>query len=81
MTSRDARQAGIEAGALVEVRSANGTVSRCMKIDDTLRRGAINVPHGWSDEINVNRLTGTQDVDSISGMVRYSGLPVSLEAV
>jgi hypothetical protein len=39
------------------------------------------VPHGWSDEINVNRLTGTQDVDSISGMVRYSGLPVSLEAV
>ncbi|MCB2072415.1 MAG: molybdopterin-dependent oxidoreductase [Novosphingobium sp.] len=82
MTSRDARQAGIEEGALVEVRSANGTVRRCMKIDDTLRAGCINVPHGWSDELNVNRLTSTtHDVDPITGMLLYSGLEVSVEAV
>ncbi|MCB2074024.1 MAG: molybdopterin-dependent oxidoreductase [Novosphingobium sp.] len=81
LNEADAQTVGVAEGAKVRVSNANGSVERFVKIDDTLRRGAINVPHGWSDEINVNRLTGTQDVDSISGMVRYSGLPVSLEAV
>ncbi|MCB2061509.1 MAG: molybdopterin-dependent oxidoreductase [Novosphingobium sp.] len=82
MNSQDARKAGIEEGALVEVRSANGNVRRSMKIDDTLRAGCINVPHGWSDEMNVNRLTSTtRDVDPITGMLLYSGLEVSVEAV
>lgn len=75
----DAREAGIKEGAKVEVRSLHGSVQRTVKIDKTLRRGAINVPHGWSDELNVNRLTATkQNVDPITGMVLYSGLEVSL---
>ena len=82
MTSQDAKAAGIEEGAMVEVRSANGHVRRSMKIDDTLRAGCINVPHGWSDELNVNRLTSTtRDVDPITGMLLYSGIEVSVEAV
>jgi anaerobic selenocysteine-containing dehydrogenase len=80
MHSRDARDAGLAEGALVRVRSANGEVMRPLKIDDTLRTGCINVPHGWSDELNVNRLTGTSEVDPITGMVLYSGLEVSVEA-
>jgi formylmethanofuran dehydrogenase subunit D len=82
MHSEDAQAAGIAEGTEVEVRSANGTVRRAMKIDDTLRPGCINVPHGWSDEANVNRLTSTtRDVDAITGMLLYSGLPVSLAPV
>lgn len=82
MTSQDAQRAGIEEGSQVEVRSANGTVRRSVKIDDTLRTGCINVPHGWSDELNVNRLTSTtKDVDPITGMLLYSGLEVSVGLV
>jgi anaerobic selenocysteine-containing dehydrogenase len=79
MNSQDARTAGVEEGALVRVRSVNGEVQRPLKIDDTLRVGCINVPHGWSDALNVNRLTGTTEVDAITGMVLYSGLEVSVE--
>jgi anaerobic selenocysteine-containing dehydrogenase len=79
--SHDARDAGIDEGALVEIRSVNGHVRRFAKIDDTLRPGCINVPHGWSDELNVNRLTGTKDIDALTGMVLYSGLEVSVAAV
>lgn len=78
MAGVDARAAGIAEGATVTVRSANGEVRRVLKIDDTLRAGCINVPHGWSDELNVNRLTGTREVDAITGMVLYSGLEVSV---
>lgn len=81
MTSRDAQAAGITEGTLVRVRSANGELRRPLKIDDTLRPGSINVPHGWSDEMNVNRLTSTtRDIDPLTGMLLYSGLEVSVEA-
>jgi predicted molibdopterin-dependent oxidoreductase YjgC len=67
---------------MVEVRSASGFVRRELKLDDSLRPGCINVPHGWSDEMNVNRLTSTtRDVDPITGMLLYSGLEVSVAAV
>lgn len=82
MHSADARAAGLAEGAQVEVRSVNGFVRRALKLDDTLRPGVINVPHGWSDEANVNRLTSTtRDVDPITGMLLYSGLEVSVVAV
>lgn len=82
LTQADAQSIGIAEGGTVRVSNATGTVERIAKFDETLRRGVINVPHGWSDEINVNRLTSTtRDLDSISGMVRYSGIPVSLQAV
>jgi len=80
MCTSDARLAGLTEGAQVRVRSVNGEVVRPLKIDDTLRPGCINVPHGWSDELNTNLLTGTTDVDPITGMVVYSGLEVSVEA-
>jgi anaerobic selenocysteine-containing dehydrogenase len=81
MNSIDVLKAGLEEGDMVRVRSVNGEVRRPLKIDDTLRAGCINVPHGWSDEQNVNNLTGTSEVDPITGMVLYSGLEVSVEPV
>jgi anaerobic selenocysteine-containing dehydrogenase len=82
MNSSDAAKQGLVEGALVRVRSANGKVERPLKIDDTLRPGSINVPHGWSDGMNVNNLTSTtREVDPITGMLLYSGLEVLVEAV
>ncbi len=80
MNSVDVSKAGLEEGAEVRVRSVNGEIRRPLKIDDTLRAGCINVPHGWSDGMNVNYLTGTSEVDPITGMVLYSGLEVWVEA-
>jgi anaerobic selenocysteine-containing dehydrogenase len=78
----DAASHGLKDGATIEVRSKNGSLKGVMKIDPTLRPGAMTVPHGWSGQYNVNNLTGTKHyVDPITGMVRFSGLPVSLHAV
>lgn len=81
LNPQDAESGGFAEGELVEVRSANGFLRGTVKIDASLRQGALNVPHGWSDEFNVNRLTGTRECDPLTGMVLYSGLPVSLHAL
>lgn len=82
MNAFDAQAAGLAEGATVRVTSANGELRRPLKIDNSLRPGCINVPHGWSDEMNVNRLTSTtRDVDPLTGMLLYSGLEVAVEAV
>ncbi len=56
----------------VTVRSANGEFTGIAKIDDSIRRGAVSIPHGHH-EANVNRLTNKDDIDVVTGMVRYSG--------
>ena len=39
--------------------------------------GAVSVPHGYPGA-NVNLLTDDADIDPLTGMTRYSGLPVSI---
>ena len=50
------------------------------KVDPTIRRGAVSVPHGHHGA-NVNALTDKDDIDPVTGMVRYSGVPVIVEPV
>ena len=73
----DGAAAGVVNGRPVTVRSANGELTGVAKIDDSIRRGAVSIPHGHH-EANVNRLTNKDDIDRVTGMVRYSGIPVSL---
>jgi anaerobic selenocysteine-containing dehydrogenase len=73
----DGSAAGIESGRPVTVRSANGELTGIAKVDESIRRGAVSIPHGHH-EANVNRLTNKDDIDVVTGMVRYSGIPVSL---
>jgi len=73
----DGVAAGVVDGQQVTVRSANGQLTGIAKIDDAIRRGAVSIPHGHHDA-NVNRLTNKDDIDVVTGMVRYSGIPVSL---
>jgi anaerobic selenocysteine-containing dehydrogenase len=64
-------------GERVNVRSANGEVTGIAKLDDAVRTGVVSIPHGHHD-CNVNRLTSKDDIDRVTGMVRYSGIGVSL---
>ena len=74
----DAAEAGIVDGDRVAVVSADGRLVGDARVDDTIRRGAVSVPHGFA-EPNVGRLTsGVHDVDPLTGMVLQSGIPVRL---
>lgn len=73
----DAAAADVIDGQPVTVRSAHGELTGLAAVDDSLRRGAVSVPHGHSSA-NVNLLTSKDDIDLLTGMTRYSGVPVSL---
>ena len=73
----DGAASGVVDGKPVTVRSAHGELTGVAKLDPAIRRGAVSVPHGHV-EANVNALTDKDDIDLITGMVRYSGVPVSL---
>ena len=42
-----------------------------------LHGAGVSIPHGHH-AATVNRLTSKDDIDVVTGMVRYSGIPVSL---
>lgn len=44
---------------------------------DTAGFPPVSVPHGHAGA-NVNLLTSKDDIDLVTGMTRYSGVPVSL---
>ena len=77
ISPEDGAAAGVMNGRPVTVRSANGELTGVAKIDETMRRGAVSIPHGHH-VANVNRLTNKDDIDVVTGMVRYSGIAVSL---
>jgi hypothetical protein len=64
------------------VSSRSGTLACVASIDDAIARGAVSVPHGFDGLAapNVGELiSGTIDVDPLTGMVVQSGVPVSIE--
>jgi anaerobic selenocysteine-containing dehydrogenase len=76
----DAAVAGIADNQPLIVRSAHGELTGVARIDPSVRRGAVSVPHGHACA-NVNLLTSKDDIDLVTGMTRYSGVPVSLHPV
>jgi anaerobic selenocysteine-containing dehydrogenase len=73
----DAAAAGIADGQLITVRNGLGAVTGIACLSTDIRPGAVSVPHGYA-AANVNRMTDHTDVDPLTGMTRYSGLPVSI---
>jgi anaerobic selenocysteine-containing dehydrogenase len=73
----DAAAAGLADGVLVIVRSAAGELTATARVDPGMRRGVVSVPHGYPGS-NVNLLTSHLQADPLTGMARYSGLPVSV---
>lgn len=74
----DAAAAGVLDAQKVTVRSANGELTGVARVDPSIRRGAVSIPHGHPEAANVNRLTSKDDLDPITGMTRYSGVPISV---
>jgi hypothetical protein len=64
-------------GEPVIVRNAYGELSGIARVDASIRLGAVSVPHGHQ-HANANQLTTDDDIDPLTGMTRYSGVPVTL---
>jgi predicted molibdopterin-dependent oxidoreductase YjgC len=69
--------AGVSDDQRLIVPSALGELTGVARVDASVRRGAVSVPHGHAGA-NVNLLTSKNDIDLVTGMTRYSGVPVSL---
>ncbi|MFN8028478.1 MAG: molybdopterin dinucleotide binding domain-containing protein [Acidimicrobiia bacterium] len=65
-------------GAPVRVESAHGHVDGVLVADDRCRADVVAIAHGFGD-CNVSQLTSADvDIDPLTGMVRQSGIPVTL---
>jgi formylmethanofuran dehydrogenase subunit D len=60
------------------VRTERGELIATAKVDASIRRGVVSIPHGHHIG-NVNALTDRTVIDPVTGMVRYSGVPVTVE--
>ncbi|MEZ7822754.1 MAG: molybdopterin dinucleotide binding domain-containing protein, partial [Candidatus Nanopelagicales bacterium] len=71
----DAAALGRASGEMISVSSAAGELVIELAVSDTVSRGCICIPHGWSD-FNVNVLVSVDHVDPLGGTAVLSGLPV-----
>jgi anaerobic selenocysteine-containing dehydrogenase len=76
----DAGAAGLVDGLPVVVRSDRGELVGVARVEPSIRRGVVSVPHGH-ERANVNLLTDKDRIDVVTGMVQYSGIPVTLHPV
>ncbi|MCU1343906.1 MAG: putative dehydrogenase, partial [Acidimicrobiia bacterium] len=75
----DADRLGLPEGATATVRSAHGHTSATVERTNKIRPGVVSLPHGWGTP-DTNQLTSdVDDVDSLTGMPRFSGLAVTVE--
>ena len=74
----DASDAGVVDGQAVMVGTGRGQLTGIAKVDPAMRRGAVSVPHGHHGA-NVNALTDKDVIDPLTGMVRYSCIPVTVQ--
>jgi anaerobic selenocysteine-containing dehydrogenase len=80
LNPEDAAALGVGDGQLVTVRTEAGEIRAKARLDAKVRTGVVSIPHGHVDA-NVNLLTSIRQVDPVTGMARYSGVPVSVEPV
>lgn len=73
----DAAAAGVGDGQRVTVGTEHGELSGIARISDSIRCGAVSIPHGYPG-VNVNLLTDHTDIDPLTGMTRYTAVPVRI---
>jgi anaerobic selenocysteine-containing dehydrogenase len=74
----DAAAHGIAHDGKVRVHTTRGEIFLTANVSDTIRRGVASIPHGH-EVANVNLLTSVEAVDKLTGMVRYTGIPIEIE--
>lgn len=73
----DAQANGIVHGDPVRVSTTRGEIVLTANVSDTIRPGVASIPHGH-ETANVNLLTSVKNVDRMTGMVLYTGIPISV---
>ena len=88
----DARECGLGAGEIAEVRSRVGRVRAAVEVNADLMPGVVSLPHGWGhgqpgarlevaaahQGVNSNRLTDGLPLDPLSGNAVLNGIPVEV---
>jgi anaerobic selenocysteine-containing dehydrogenase len=89
----DASRHGIAEGDSVEVESGAGRVRVPATLDDDMMPGTVALPHGWGHQsadgmrvaqttgganANVLAADGPDNIEPISGMAQFNGIPVTL---
>ena len=74
---QDALEHGITHGQSISVETESGRIELKANVSDEVRRGVASIPHGH-ETANVNLLTSAEQVDRLTGMVRYTGIPFSI---
>jgi formylmethanofuran dehydrogenase subunit D len=62
------------------VQTSRGEIFLDANVSETIRPGVASIPHGH-EVANVNRLTSVENVDAMTGMVLYTGIPIEVEPV
>jgi anaerobic selenocysteine-containing dehydrogenase len=93
MNPLDGKNAGVESGAMVEVRSSVGSVRLPVQLTDEMMVGAVALPHGWGHQAadglsvackttgaNANLLAaaGPDQLEYFSGMAKLNGIWVEV---
>ncbi|MGB5697892.1 MAG: molybdopterin-dependent oxidoreductase [Polyangiales bacterium] len=96
MNPKDGEKAGIESGAMVEVRSPVASVRVPVELTEEMMVGAVALPHGWGHQAadglsvaskttgaNVNLLAadGPEQLEPFSGMAKLNGIWVEVRPV
>jgi len=96
MNPSDGKTAGVESGAMVEVRSSAGSVRLPVQLTDEMMVGAVALPHGWghgaADGLSVASQTtgananllaadGPDALEYFSGMAKLNGIWVEVTPV
>lgn len=76
----DAEANGITHGDPVRVSTTRGEIVLTANVSDTIRCGVASIPHGH-EAANVNLLTSVEQVDRLTGMVLYTGIPIAVAPV
>lgn len=70
---------GVKNGDLVEFYSEVNSMQACIFISQEMLVGAVSIPHGFKRSGNVSRLTSSECVNPLSGMVTQSAIHVKIK--
>lgn len=77
LNPQDALAHGVVDGQRVKVQTSRGEIVLTANVSASIRPGVASIPHGH-EVANVNLLTSVKDVDQMTGMVLYTGIPIEL---
>jgi anaerobic selenocysteine-containing dehydrogenase len=94
MNPQDAASRGLLAGQQVRITARVGSVEAPLEITEAMMPGVVSLPHGWGHHragsrlrvaaerpgVSLNDLTDEQELDSLSGNARLSGVPIEVTA-